>query len=634
MPVKAPLRILYLEDDPNDAELVQAMLEGEDVACQVTLVDTRIDFLASLERDDIDLILADYSLPSFDGISALRIAVEKRPEVPFIFVSGTMGEEVAIEALKIGATDYVLKTRLSRILPSVQRALREGRDRAERTRAEEALRRSEAYLAEAQRLSRTGSTGWDVASGEIYWSEETYRIFEYDRTVKPTVELILQRVHPDDSAVVNETIERASREGKDYEYKYRLLMPDGSIKHVHVVAHATINQSGGVEFVGAVMDETAAKQAEEALRISEEQWRDVFENNPIMYFMVDEAGKVMAVNPFGADQLGYRVDELVGQPVLSVFYGSDREAVQNSLAACLEQLGRGTSWEFRSVRKNGTVLRVRGSAKAVARVNGPILLIACEDITEQRRAEEALFHAGLEARVSERVRIAREMHDTLLQSFHGLMLRFQVARDMLPARPEEAMQSLDGALAMADQAITESRDAIQDLRSKPIGPIDLEHLLTALGQELADSRDENDDATTFSVTVEGERRTLSPSLQDEVYRVGREVLRNAFRHAGARHIDAEIRYDERLLRLRIRDDGKGIEPKVLEKGGRAGHWGLIGIRERAKRMGAQLHFWSEAGVGTEVQLTVPASVAYEISRAGNEFKPIPQDDESGIVRGR
>jgi len=159
-------------------------------------------------------------------------------------------------------------------------------------------------------------------------------------------------------------------------------------------------------------------------------------------------------------------------------------------------------------------------------------------------------------------------------------------------------------------------------------------LLTALGQELADSRDENDDATTFSVTVEGERRNLFPSLQDEVYRVGREVLRNAFRHAGARHIDAEIRYDERLLRLRIRDDGKGIEPKVLEKGGRAGHWGLIGIRERAKRMGAQLHFWSEAGVGTEVQLTVPASVAYEIPRAGNEFKPIPQDDESGIVWGR
>ena len=155
--MNSPLRILYLEDDPKDAELVQAMLEAEGVDCLVTRVETRADFLASLEQDGFDLILADYSLPSFDGISALKLAVDKRPELPFIFVSGTMGEEVAIEALKIGATDYVLKTRLSRILPSVQRALREGQERAERTFAEEALRRSEAYLAEGQRLSHTGS---------------------------------------------------------------------------------------------------------------------------------------------------------------------------------------------------------------------------------------------------------------------------------------------------------------------------------------------------------------------------------------------------------------------------------------------------------------------------------------------
>ena len=182
--MNSPLRILYLEDDPKDAELVQAMLEAEGVDCLVTRVETRVDFLASLEQDGFDLILADYSLPSFDGISALKLAVDKRPELPFIFVSGTMGEEVAIEALKIGATDYVLKTRLSRILPSVQRALREGQERAERTFAEEALRRSEAYLAEGQRLSHTGSFGWNVQSGENYWSEETYRIFDFDRTIK------------------------------------------------------------------------------------------------------------------------------------------------------------------------------------------------------------------------------------------------------------------------------------------------------------------------------------------------------------------------------------------------------------------------------------------------------------------
>jgi signal transduction histidine kinase len=248
-------------------------------------------------------------------------------------------------------------------------------------------------------------------------------------------------------------------------------------------------------------------------------------------------------------------------------------------------------------------------------VDGPIILIACEDITEQRRAEEALFHVGLEARVSERMRIAREMHDTLLQSFHGLMLRFQAVRNMLPRRPEEAIRVLDDALARADEAIAESRDAIRDLRSEPVTKIDLANLLTVMGQELADTQGANRDATTFRVTVEGERQALSPIPQDEVYRIGRELLRNAFRHAGARHIEAGILYDDHLLRLRIRDDGKGIDPLVLEEGGRAGHWGLIGIRERAKRMGAQLEFWSEAGAGTEVQLTVPASVAYESARA-------------------
>src|SRR5438094_1394169 len=131
---------------------------------------------------------------------------------------------------------------------------------------EEKLQRSKAYLAEAQGLSHTGSFGWRVSTGEIIWSEETFRIFQYDRTTKPTVELLLQRVHPEDAALVKQIIERASQDGKNFEHEYRLLMPDGSVKHVHVVAHALSDESGSVEFVGAVMDVTVAKQAEEALR--------------------------------------------------------------------------------------------------------------------------------------------------------------------------------------------------------------------------------------------------------------------------------------------------------------------------------------------------------------------------------
>jgi signal transduction histidine kinase len=227
----------------------------------------------------------------------------------------------------------------------------------------------------------------------------------------------------------------------------------------------------------------------------------------------------------------------------------------------------------------------------------------------------------LEARVGERTRIARELHDTLLQSFHGLLFRFQAARNMLPKRPEEAIQALDGAIVSAERALAEGRDAVQDLRPDSSGPNDLEHLLTAVGQELSDSEAANGDgnlaAVSFRVTVEGEKQTLSPILQDEIYRIARELIRNAFRHAQARRIEAEVRYDDRLLRLRIRDDGKGIDPRVLQEGGRAGHWGLPGIRERAKQIGARLDFWSEAGAGTEVELTVPASIAYVKPRNGS-----------------
>jgi len=220
------------------------------------------------------------------------------------------------------------------------------------------------------------------------------------------------------------------------------------------------------------------------------------------------------------------------------------------------------------------------------------------------------FNVGLEARVNERTRIARELHDSLLQGFQGMMFRLQAVRDMLPGRaPTEAIEALDNALERGDKAIAEGRDTVSDLRGSVVGDKDVADALTALGQELA-AQNDNGAAQCVRVLVEGKQRELDPLLRDEVYRIAREALRNAFRHAKAQKIETEIMYGESEFLLYIRDDGSGIDSKVANQGARAGHWGLPGMRERAKSFGGKLEVWSEHGAGTEVKLIVPASIAY------------------------
>ena len=224
------------------------------------------------------------------------------------------------------------------------------------------------------------------------------------------------------------------------------------------------------------------------------------------------------------------------------------------------------------------------------------------------------FDLRMEERVNERTRIARELHDTLLQSFHGLLLRFQAVYNFLPSRPEEAARTLGAALDHGAEAITQARDAVQELRSSPMITNDLAPALTALAAELA----ENDDAVC-RVQVEGAPRDLHPILRDEIYRIAGEALRNAFRHAEAREIEVKIRYDKRRLQVAVRDDGKGLDPEVLNRQGRVGHWGLVGMRERAQVIGGRLEVWSALNGGTSVELSIPAAIAYSSprkSRAG------------------
>jgi signal transduction histidine kinase len=219
------------------------------------------------------------------------------------------------------------------------------------------------------------------------------------------------------------------------------------------------------------------------------------------------------------------------------------------------------------------------------------------------------FEITLEARVGERTRIARDLHDTLLQSFQGLLLRFQTVYELLPQRPTDAKETLASAIDRTAQAITEGRETLQGLRASTVERNDLAASIKTFGEELA-TQASGANPVGLLVDVEGTSRTLHPIVRDDIYRIASEALRNAFRYAEAMQIEVELRYDERQLRLRVRDDGKGIDPNFLKAEGRAGHFGLRGMQERAELIGGKLTVWSAPDSGTELELSIPAARAY------------------------
>jgi signal transduction histidine kinase len=219
------------------------------------------------------------------------------------------------------------------------------------------------------------------------------------------------------------------------------------------------------------------------------------------------------------------------------------------------------------------------------------------------------FNRTLDARVSERTRIARDLHDTLLQSLQGLLLRFHSALTLLPARPDEARQRLERALDQAEAAITEGRDAVQGLRASATTVNDLANGIAALSVELTGDPTVVD-APAIDIQVDGESRNLNPLVRDEAYRIAGEALRNAIKHAGARRVTVTIHYESGQLRVTVRDDGKGADAEAMARQQAAGHFGLPGMRERASIVNGQLAVRTAPGAGTEIELRVPGRTAY------------------------
>jgi PAS domain S-box-containing protein len=385
------IHILHLEDDAADAELVQAVLESAGMTCQVARVQTHDEFGQAVRQGGHDVILADYSLPTYDGVSALRLALEQCPDVPFIFVSGTMGEDAAIEGLTQGATDYVLKQKLSRLAPAIKRALHEAENWKERKRAEEALRESE------DRFRRLAENAQDV----IYrYSLMPTLHLEY---INPAVKkmlgyspeefyadplLFVKILHPDDQRLLEAAMRGAA--GLEQLSVLRSVHKDGSLVWTEQRHIPIFGPGGDLRFIeGIARDITARKQAEDALRRANETLRATLEAAPVAIFDLDTEGRVKNLWNAAAEQLlGWRRDEVLGH-----FLPSVPEESQDEFARFRELIRSGKSIVGKDLvrqRKDGS--RIEYSLYTApeydddGQVSGNIAVLV--DITERKRAEE------------------------------------------------------------------------------------------------------------------------------------------------------------------------------------------------------------------------------------------------------
>src|SRR5215208_1954421 len=391
------LRVLNLEDNLLETELVHTTLKDGGIECEISRVQTRADFAAALESDEFDLILADYSLPAFDGLSALKVAQEIRPEAPFILVSGAFGEEMALEALKSGATDYVLKQRMERLVPAVQRALREAEERTKHKRAEEELQYQLGLTRTITDNAADSLFLWDTEGRVTFMNPAAEQTFGW-RQEELLGEVLHDRMHhhypdgrpyPMSECPLVKVFESGQtlREHEDVFFRR-----DGSPVEV-ACSHAPIVVDGRI--TGAVLvvrDITERKQAQEALRESEECFKTTFEQAAVGLAHVALDGTWIRVNQKLCDILGYPSEELLRLTFQDITHPDDLDRDVGHLRRMLKGETDTYSTEKRYFRKDGSVVWINLTVSLARERSGEpkYFISVIQDINQRKRVEAAL----------------------------------------------------------------------------------------------------------------------------------------------------------------------------------------------------------------------------------------------------
>lgn len=332
---RVALKILILEDEPHDAELMVRELRKAGLDCTARRVDTRADFIGAIESFAPDIVLADYKLPEFNGGEALAHVRHVHPEIPVVMVTGALGDEAAIELLKAGAKDYVLKGNLLRLPPAVERAIAVEQGIRDRKAAEAALRAANALLQTVERIAHIGGFDHNIADGAIVWSDETYRIHGLvpDEFV-PTLSRFIELIHPDDLQRVEQAINASVTRDQPFDCEFRILRPDRTARIIHSQGEVVRDATGRpIRITGTSHDITEQKQAEEKIREDEAKFRSLVEQNVAGVVIIRKDGTVGYINPYFAGMIGWTQAEATGRRFIDFIPQTERSTVASHLRA-------------------------------------------------------------------------------------------------------------------------------------------------------------------------------------------------------------------------------------------------------------------------------------------------------------
>ena len=608
----APLRVLLVEDSENDALLLLRQLKRGGYDPSPRRVDTAGEMEAALEAQAWDLVISDHNMPAFNSLAALDLLRSKGfVDLPFIIVSGRIGEDAAVSAMKAGAHDYIMKDNLARLNSAIERELREAEVRRSRREAEAALRDSETRFRlmieqsplSIQIFSPDGRTLRVNRAWEELWGVTLDKIPGYNVLRDP--QLIEKGLMPYiESGFAGEP---TSIPPVQYE-------PDASIPGASEVAHRWVRAfiypvkvaNGSIQEVVLIHEDiTERVKAEEERRRAEANYRSIFENAVEGIFQTTADGEFLTANPALARMYGYDSPEDLLEKVSNIadqiYADPGRREDFINLA---RRDGLVQDFEMRVRRGDGKTTWTSLNARAVRDASGAVVAFEgfVKDITEQKRAEEALG----EIREAERRRIARELHDVVLQDLSYALQSLQVVSRMPEGSDREA--ETERQVQALRRSVAGIRDAIYDLRLQGTEGQTLARSL----ESIVELNRQLSPGCAFELTVgEGFPADLRGTRAIEVARMVQEALVNVRRHSGARHARVRLSVEDGGVRVEVEDDGRGIPS------GTAAGMGLTGMRERAASLGGEIEVEGAAGAGTRVSLRVSlAALSGDVERAG------------------